>query len=84
MSKVSIENYVERLICFAKNRLYLQPTDEDFVRNRLLHELELDAPAAEKEDGKFDLQTEILDPIVDYAVAKKIIQDTERILFETY
>lgn len=82
MSKKSIENLLEQLICYAQKKLYLKHEDTRLVRNRLLFELKINnIGEPTSEHGK--LQEDILDPLIEYAISKKLTTHAEKLLFET-
>ena len=70
------------LVDYAKNNLSLRQEDESYVVNALLDMFKLGAPASQTEAYK-DFQTDIVDPIVDYAVENGMTTPEERLLFET-
>lgn len=70
------------LVDYAKANLSLRQEDESFVTNALLDMFRLGAPATKAEKYK-DFQTDIVDPIVDYAIENGMAKPEERILFET-
>jgi len=73
---------IEQLLAYSVNNLSLNYDDIHFVRNRLLSLYNLFEPAPPIcEYG--DLQEEILNPLVNYAIEKGIIKPQEALLFET-
>ena len=70
------------LVDYAKANLSLRQEDESYVVNALLDMFKLGAPAPKAEKYK-DFQTDIVDPIVDYAVESGMTTPEERLLFET-
>lgn len=78
----TVKKCIEALLAYSYDKLSMEHDDIIYVRNELLDLLKIDSPAAPvKEYG--DFQSEIIDPIVDYAVEQGITTDAERILFET-
>lgn len=71
-----------QLVDYAKDNLSLRLEDESFVTNTLLATFGLGAPVTDTE-GYGELQKDIVDPIVDYAVESGMIKEEERLLFET-
>lgn len=71
-----------QLVDYAKDKLSLRDEDFSFVTNALLDMFKLSAPATNVEDYG-DFQTDIVDPIVDYAIENGMTTPEERILFET-
>ncbi|MGI6213079.1 MAG: galactose-1-phosphate uridylyltransferase [Christensenellales bacterium] len=83
MSKnTSIATLLESLIFYATVKLYLSEEDALVARNKLLELFSLDAPG-EKTEVLGDLQSEILNPLVNHAVEKGITSEEERLLFES-
>lgn len=77
-----VSSLVEQLIAYSINSLSLRHEDIYYVRNQLLDILSIDAPASPTKNYG-ELQEDILDPIIQYAIKKKLIKDIDSILFET-
>lgn len=73
---------VNQLIDHAKKKLLLKEADEIYVLNALLDLLKLPVPATETPEYS-NVQTEVIDVLVDYAIETGITTPEERILFET-
>ncbi len=78
----TLKSKLKQLVDYAKDNLSLRPEDEAFVTNTLLDMFSLGAPAQECEPYS-DFQSEIIDPIVDYAVQNGMAKEEEKLLFET-
>ena len=79
-----IETYIESLVSYAMNCGFAEPEDHNYLVNRLLEILQLDAYAPSMEEQTEDLE-EILAGLLDFAVEKGICQPdiTSRDLFDT-
>lgn len=73
---------VNQLLKHAESKLSLKAEDRIYILNALLDLLSLPSPAAETPEYS-DVQTEVIDVLVDYAIEKGITTPEERILFET-
>lgn len=73
---------INQLVAYAQKELYLDPRDVVFKTNVLLDLFAQTAPADETPAWD-DFQTDIADPLVQYAVDKGITDEQSRILFET-
>lgn len=73
---------VEELLVHAQNKLDLDYTDIDYIRNNLLYMLKIDAPIVCENTTCNDFQSS-LDNIIEYAVKNKIVSEKEKLLFET-
>lgn len=82
MTSEELKIKLSQLINYAKDKLSLRQEDASFVTNSLLDTFSLGSPATGVE-GYGDFQSEIVDPIVDYAIQKGLAKEEERILFET-
>ena len=78
----TLKSKLKQLVDYAKDNLSLRAEDEAFVTNTLLDMFSLGAPAQECEPYS-DFQSEIIDPIVDYAVQNGMAKEEEKLLFET-
>ena len=77
-----LKDKLNELVAFAIDKLELQNEDINFVRNSLLDLFKLQAPG--KQTNKYgDIQTDVIDPIVQYAIDNNMILPEENILFET-
>lgn len=74
---------IEDLINYAIDNIHLKLEDVIYVRNQLLDLLQLPERAFKTGNKYGDLQTEMLDPLIDYAISNEIIKDIDAILFET-
>ena len=77
-----IYSQIEQLLVYAQAHLLLDDLDVIYVRNRLLDKLGLDDYVQyEVDEDKIEEMTcpdEVLNPIVDYAVANGIITEADR------
>jgi len=76
----TIGNLVEDLILYAKNNLYLTYEDAYYARNQLLELFE--AEPGDREGTEAELN-DILNPLIEYALANDIIEEGEELRFET-
>ncbi|MDR1940188.1 MAG: UDP-glucose--hexose-1-phosphate uridylyltransferase [Clostridiales bacterium] len=84
ISQNQIAAKVEELLAYANFNLYLKTEDNIYVRNLLLDALGVKEPAAQTESfGK--LQSDILDPILEYAAENGLCENTyaSKVLYET-
>lgn len=70
------------LVSYAKDNLSLKVDDYHYVTNMLLDLFKLDSPATTSHGYK-DFQADVIDVLVQYAVDNKMIEENERLLFET-
>lgn len=80
-----VAEYVEQLLFYAENKLFMRNEDKNLARNNIFEALQLNemttktdlepAPATEFQ--------EILQKVVDYAMTKGIIAEDDRLRFET-
>lgn len=77
----NINKNIENLLLYAKEKLYLSLEDSIYARNQLLDLFKV-KPAYEFSE-RVDLQAEILDPMIDYAIDSGIIDSSSALLFET-
>lgn len=83
---MSVTYYLEELLRFGQAKGLLDEADVIFARNQLLDILRLDAPGDERPHGPLpETATSILKPLVDDAVARGLVGDTqtERELYDT-
>ncbi|HHU43084.1 MAG: UDP-glucose--hexose-1-phosphate uridylyltransferase [Bacillota bacterium] len=78
---MEINKLIENLIFYAKDELGLGEEDSIYAKNSLYY-LFKSAPTYELAD-KVELQSEILIPMVEYAIKKNIIAPEEALNFET-
>ncbi|MDE5618262.1 MAG: galactose-1-phosphate uridylyltransferase, partial [Clostridia bacterium] len=74
---------LSQLVAYAGEKISLNAANTIYVTNQLLDLFSLTYPAPIPEKYEGDFQTELVDPIVDYAVAAGMTKDEERLLFET-
>ena len=81
---MTIETYIDSLVCYAMNHGLTQPEDHNVAVNKLLEILRLDSYTPSQEPVVEDLE-EILGGILDYACKTGLCQDNvvERDLFDT-
>lgn len=77
----NINKCIENLLYYAKENLFLSLEDSIYAKNQLL-DLFKAKPSFELAD-RVDLQTEILDPMIEYAIDNGIIESDDALLFET-
>lgn len=82
---MSINTEINRLLNFAVQQNLMQETDCFYSANRLIDLLHVAEFVPEKVDETLETATPILENMLDYAVAEKLIDDTvnERDLFDT-
>lgn len=76
-----ISDLIEDLLLYSKENLDLGLEDRIYARNQLLEVFEVE-PSTKKGE-KRDLQTEILNKLIEYALSEKMITAGEEIRFET-
>ena len=81
MDQDTLKLKLRQLVDYAKDNLSLRAEDEAFVTNSLLSTFSLGAPAQQSAPYG-DFQSDIVDPIVEYAVQNGMAKDEERLLFE--
>ena len=81
---MTIETYIDSLVCYAMNHGLTQPEDHNVAVNKILEILHLDSYTPSQEPVVEDLE-EILKGILDYACKTGLCQDNvvERDLFDT-
>ncbi len=73
---------IEQLLTYSVNNLSIKYDDIHFIRNQLLDLFQLTEPSpAISFEG--DLQEDILNPLIDYAIDAKLIKKEDALLFET-
>ena len=82
---MSINTEINRLLNFARQQNLIEPTDKIYSANRLLDLLRVAEFVPEEINETLETATPILENMLDYAVAEKLIDDTvnERDLFDT-
>ncbi|MDR2046942.1 MAG: UDP-glucose--hexose-1-phosphate uridylyltransferase [Clostridiales bacterium] len=85
ITAVKAAEKIEELIAYANDNLYLKTEDNILIRNGLLAALDLKEPSSASVSKYGDLQSDILNPLLDYAEESGLIggTETERILHET-
>lgn len=73
---------VAKLLDYAVKHLYLEDYDVIYVQNQLLDALKLTEPTDSDKIGDYDFY-EVMDSLSSYAVRKKIIDENQKLLFET-
>lgn len=73
---------VKRLIDYAIKHLYLDEYDGVYCENILYDLLKINEPTTAQIKGNYDIY-EVLDSLCSYAVHKKIIDENDKLLFET-
>ncbi len=77
----NINKHIENLLYYAKDKLGLGFEDTIYAKNQLLDLFK--AENAFELADRADLQTEILDPMVEYAIEKALITAEDALRFET-
>ena len=82
---MSINTEINRLLNFARQQNLIESTDIFYSANRLIDLLHVAEFVPEKIDETLETAAQILENMLDYAVAEKLIDDTvnERDLFDT-
>ena len=82
---MSINTEINRLLNFARQQNLIEPTDKIYSANRLIDLLHVAEFVPEEINENLETATPILENMLDYAVAEKLIDDTvnERDLFDT-
>ena len=82
---MSINTEINRLLNFARQQNLIEPTDKIYSANRLIDLLRVAEYVPEEINETLETATPILENMLDYAVAEKLIDDTvnERDLFDT-
>lgn len=84
ISQEELKTKLSELLCFAKENLSLRDEDYFFAQNALLDLFKLDTPAKKKATSyPENFQEEVMDKIVEYALENKLIEENEKIRFET-
>lgn len=81
-----MDTHITRLVAFAQEKQLIQPEDTIYTTNQLLGLLQLtDFSPVEVAVPELENPASLLTPLIDYAVAEGIIEDTitERDLFDT-
>lgn len=78
---ININKLIGNLICYAKEKLFLTFEDSIYAKNQLYDLFKID-DAFELAD-KVDLQSEILKPMIEYAIQHNLTTAEEALLFET-
>ena len=78
----NVKTLLSTLVEYAKEKLYLGKYDAVYALNQLIARFGTDSPAAPLPSIP-DLQTGILDPLVEYAVKTGLTTAEEKLLFET-
>ena len=78
-----IENDIENLLAYGREKFALSPEDEMFARNELIALFGLDQPAEHCFDACSLSPAEVLRPLVAYAIEKGMISAEESTLFDT-
>ena len=73
---------VANLVEYAKKKLYLGKYDAVYALNQLIAEFGFASPAS-PDDDIGELQTDILDPLVGYAIERGLTAPEDALLYET-
>ena len=76
MDQDTLKLKLRQLVDYAKDNLSLRAEDEAFVTNSLLSTFSLGAPSQQSAPYD-DFQSDIVDPIVEYAVQNGMAKDEE-------
>lgn len=80
--KPDIGKHIANLVAYAENELQLNRYDAIYATNRLLEEFDIREPSAPSKVIP-DLQTGILDPLVNYAVSVGFCDESAKLRYET-
>ena len=83
ISQQELKQKLQELVLYAQKNMSLKDADVNYTINTLLDLFKFDSPAEKVDSYPENFQEEVLDKIVQYAVENKMIEENERILFET-
>ena len=83
ISKEELKVKLSELVLFAQKNLSLKDADFYFVTNSLLDLFKLDTPAPKATSYPENFQEEVMDKIIQYALENNMIEENEKIRFET-
>ncbi len=84
MTEETAKEKINQLTAYAEARLSMEKADRNYILNTLLDMFGLTSPAKETVPFDFDdIQTEVIDKLVAFAVEKNITTEDEKLLFET-
>lgn len=83
MTDLEMKNTINQLIAYASDNLALKQEDESYVLNTLLDFFHFNAPTPQISNDYGDFQTTIIEPIVQYAIEKGMVEKENALLFET-
>lgn len=81
-SNINVTQIIEQLLAYSVDNLSLKVEDCVYIRNQMLDLFGLTEPAPQTEEYG-DLQEDIINPLIKYAISKKLIKDIDALLFET-
>ena len=83
ISQNELKTKLQELLFYAQKNLSLKEADVFYTQNALLDLFKLDAPTEAATSYPKDFQKEVLDVIIQYAIEQKMIEENEKLLFET-
>ena len=83
ISQQEVKQKLQELVLYAQQNMSIKDADINYITNQLLDLFKFDSPAEKATSYPENFQEEVLDKIVQYAVENKMIEDNERLLFET-
>ncbi len=82
---MTLDLYIEQLICYALKYNLIEEDDQRFIRNQLMHFLKIKTPSKKSKQQCPENISDILEPLMDKAFELKLLKSnliTERDLYE--
>ena len=83
ISQQEVKQKLQELVLYAQKNLSIKDADINYITNQLIDLFHFDSPAEKATSYPENFQEEVLDKIVQYAVENKMIEENEKLLFET-
>ncbi|MBE5762715.1 MAG: UDP-glucose--hexose-1-phosphate uridylyltransferase [Clostridiales bacterium] len=83
ISQQEVKQKLQELVLYAQKNLSIKDADVNYITNQLIDLFHFDSPAEKATSYPENFQEEVLDKIVQYAVENKMIEENEKLLFET-
>ena len=83
ISQQKLKQKLQELVLYAQKNLSIKDADVNYITNQLIDLFHFDSPAEKATSYPENFQEEVLDKIVQYAVENKMIEENEKLLFET-
>ncbi len=83
ISQQEVKQKLQELVLYAQKNLSIKDADINYITNQLIDLFHFDSPAEKATSYPENFQDEVLDKIVQYAVENKMIEENEKLLFET-